>query len=158
MLCVWPRTHDEGRVVAEKEYETRSFGCSWARNLKPETIYIHAAQAFPRWARELCEGSRSFREVLARHYDDFHDLPFGAIVGQVDIAGSIATEKIRDRLSEQERMFGDYETGRIAIRLNNPIYFERFFPVKGALGLWTVPDALVQEIEATKHERRMDCP
>lgn len=149
MFCVWPRTHDESALVAEKEYETRSFGCSWARNPKPETIYIHAAQTFPRWARDLCWQNPFFFEALKRHGMIMKDLPLGAIVGQMNIVGSIATESIRDRLSPQEVAFGNYENGRLAIRLENPIYFDQFFPVKGALGLWRVPEDLHSTIQAS---------
>jgi hypothetical protein len=54
-LCVAFQTINPqtGDGVAEKEYETRSYGCSWARNMRPETIYIHAAKTFPRWAKDF---------------------------------------------------------------------------------------------------------
>lgn len=145
MLCVWVCTWHEGRPIAEKEYETRSFGCSWARNPKPEEIYIHAAKGFPTWAKELCRVNGPFRRVLLEHgYNDPDELPLMAIVGRVKIVGSLRTEDIRDRLAPQELAFGNYDDGRLAIRLSDPEPFEQIVHCKGMLGLWTVP----AEIEA----------
>ncbi len=137
-----------GDGVAEKEYETRSRGCSWARYMKPETIYIHAAKNFPRWAKDLCE-SKMFSRILGRHgYDRPEDLPTAGIIGSVNVLGSLPTEAIRDRLSPQELAFGDYDTGRIAIRLAHPRGFDMLFRCKGALGLWTVPAEVERVIVA----------
>lgn len=147
-FCVWFQSIDPhtGDGIAEKEYETRSHGCSWARNIKPETIYIHASKGFPRWAKDLCE-SKMFSRVLGRHgYDSPEALPTGGIIGSVRVLGSLPTEGIRDRLSHQERAFGNYEAGRIAIRLAYPRGFDNVFLCKGALGLWKVPESVERNI------------
>ncbi len=145
-FCIWIRTWDNGQPIAEKEYETRSFGCSWARNIKPQPLYIHAAQNFPRWAKDLCEYNSFFRKCLERHGWTVEDLPTGVIIGRVNVKGSIKTEAIREQLSHQERAFGDYESGRLAIRFTDPFPFDGQFRAKGSLGLWNIPTDLHERI------------
>lgn len=150
-LCVWQQSVDaNGQGPAEKEFETRSRGCSWARNMKPEIIYIHAAKNYPRWAKDMCE-SVIFQRVLARHGWDksFESLPTAGIIGSVQVVRSIETETIRVALSPQELAFGNYETGRIAIELTQPRAFDAIFGCIGHLGLWTVPDEVEQRIVRT---------
>ena len=148
-LCVFIRTWEEGRPIAEKEFETRSFGCSWARNIQPQPLYIHAAKTFPGWAKSLCENNRFFYEVLERHGWTAEDLPTGVIIGRVNVKGSIKTEAIRDRLSHQERAFGDYDAGRLAIRLSDPFPFANYYSATGHLGLWNIPEELHERIKKT---------
>jgi activating signal cointegrator 1 len=132
MLVIWMATED----VAEKEYETRS----WRWTPKPGEILIHAAKGFPRWARDLCYENPYFRHALARHgHLGPQKLPLGAIVGKATITVCHATENIRDRITEKERQFGDYSTGRLAIRFNHQKALSTPVPCTGALGIWTVP-------------------
>jgi hypothetical protein len=132
MLCIWLAYED----VAEKQYETRS----WRWTPKPQEILIHAAKGFPKWARNLCRDNPVFREALKRHGHDGPDtLPLGSLVGRVWISGCFATQNIRERITEKEQAFGDYSSGRLAIKLNHPTALSQTIECKGALGLWTVP-------------------
>ncbi len=141
--------------LGEKEFETRDWECRWARNLSPRDVFIHASKDYPRWARDLTL-TEPFRSVLRSHdygcagmFDHGAiDLPCGAIVGRTRILGSLKTEVIADRLSAQELAFGNYEPGRIAIRLAEPFPFgERYVPCSGALGLWDISGDLQRAME-----------
>jgi hypothetical protein len=158
-LCVWPSGRSiaaTGQLAGEKEYETRSFGCTWARNIKPQYLYIHAAKTFPAWARAMVR-QIYFADVCGRHDAACaSDFPVGCIIGRVRVVGSILTQNIRDRLSPQELAFGDYADGRLAIRFVDPILFTRTFPCKGALGLWRVADEVQAELALELKKFRLD--
>jgi hypothetical protein len=47
-------------------------------------------------------------------------------------------------LSEQERIFGDYSPGRFAWILQDIQRLEKPIPYRGAQGLFTVPDSILE--------------
>lgn len=60
----------------------------------------------------------------------------GGIVGTVEIAGCVPVEEVVNRLTERERLLGDYSPGRFAWILRNPIMFENPVPARGQQGWW----------------------
>jgi hypothetical protein len=150
-------------VTGEKKIETRS----WLTHYRGE-IAIHAAKGFPKWAKDKSAG-RYFVDALRRINNSdvgftrwIDNLPFGAIVGTVEIFGVMETENIvsdyeydiklfnqmsLEKFTEKERAFGDYSfepKKRFGWFLRNPRMLIKPIPCKGALSLWEVP----QEIEA----------
>lgn len=59
---------------------------------------------------------------------------YGAVIGTVDIVDCVPVEQIREELTEQELTLGNYEDGRWAWILENPVKFDRPFWVKGRQG------------------------
>ena len=74
--------------------------------------------------------------------------PLGQILAIVTLVDCVPTEKIRDGLSERERVFGNYSDGRFAWvtkdlrKLRSPI------PFKGMQGLKPLPAEVIARIEA----------
>lgn len=131
-------------VMGHKKIETRS----WKTKYRGELL-IHASLN-PKMAKELCElgGTDHFRDFI-RHWTD---LPFGAIIGKVNLLYTSPTETLSERLSQkinilieeflypnlpkQELAFGDYSPGRHGWLLSDPVQFKTPTPVKGNLSLW----------------------
>lgn len=139
-------------VLGHKKIETRS----WATKYRgPLLIHASASRAGKLWriARE-----EPFKQYLPQ-YDsvttidgtvkqtdvDWSALPFGAIIGQVNLVDVVPTshilhnmdlEKSAARASVHEEAFGDYSPGRYGWLLSDPILFGNPIPAKGKLGLW----------------------
>ena len=85
-----------------------------------------------------------FKKYIA----DFSRLPFGAIIGRVTLTGVLRIDQLDfspahiNRLSLEERAFGDYGAGRYAWLLEDPVCFGQTVPVRGALHLWDYSGAL----------------
>jgi hypothetical protein len=150
-----------------KRVETRS----WSTEHRGPLL-IHAAK---KWDRTLADTARSspFREALATlgiaHHrggdDRLHNraawnLPFGAIIGVVDLVDVVPTSQVfvcrelgftgpfvtkRGQLdiSPQEQAFGDYSPGRFAWVCRNPVRFEVPIPYTGNRRLFEVPEEVV---------------
>jgi hypothetical protein len=142
--------------VGEKSFETRHR--RWRKSHPPE-IYIHASKGFPTLVREFCRKAglpdtlaelcrtEPFRTVLARHgWERGEDLPSGVIVGKVRVIQSCKVEEMRDGITAQERAFGDYSDGRVAIELSDPVLFKSWVPCIGSLGLWNVPASIEAQV------------
>lgn len=117
-------------VMGVKKIETRSWGTHHRG-----ALLIHASGGK---AGALLAAEDPFR----RHIPDFNRLPFGAIIGQVDLVQVSRLEaldlapQLVNRLSLEERAFGDYGPGRFAWLLENPLPFARPLPARGTLRLW----------------------
>lgn len=136
-------------VMGEKEYETRGW---WTGYRGP--LLIHAAKRkhitemaeLLDYGDEYANAMRVFAEI---DFDDLKDsakriikeMPFGKIIGRVDLVDCIKTDKIVAQISEKERDFGNYETGRYAWKLANPVAFtgSAAFDCKGEQGFFEVP-------------------
>jgi activating signal cointegrator 1 len=137
-------------AAGAKKIETRSFRVShrgW--------IAIHAAKAFPGEAKRLCE-SRMFCRAMGwpespnpltqDWLDDnaarIKGLPLGCVVAVARLLACVPTGVLlADRaygadMTEQERAFGNYDTGRWGWILTDVKPLSRPIPAKGALGLW----------------------
>lgn len=145
-------------AAGEKRCETRHWPIRYRGPL-----LIHAAKT---WNADLAALSRTepFASVLRSLGVMWSDtnrpaLPFGAIVGRVDVVECYPTEKVRANnempfvhdpgnwvaVNDQELAFGDYSAGRFAWLCANPVAFARPIPLRGAQGLFDVGDDLVRE-------------
>ena len=79
---------------------------------------------------------------FSKYIPDFEALPFGAIIGQVQLDDVVPVEHLffsnakLAALTLEEKAFGDYTKGRYAWLLSEPVMFDEPIPVKGGLGLW----------------------
>ena len=63
-------------------------------------------------------------------------LHYGAVLGTVEIVDCVPVEALIGKLSERERVLGDYTPGRFAWVLKNPVIFDRPIPARGFQGWW----------------------
>ena len=121
-----------------KRIETRSWSTAYRGPLA-----IHAAKAFPRDCRETAEFDFHFRRFLieagyVHRFGgiDVSTLERGAIVATCRVVRCARTELIVSQISDQERAFGDYSSGRWAWLLNDIVRLPEPITARGALGLW----------------------
>lgn len=150
-----------------KRVETRS----WAlRHRGP--LLIHAAK---KWNPDLASiaAVAPFRAALEAAGIAFEateeacergwGMPFGAIIGRVDVVDCVCTENVPDEtpdipgayklmmdgllhVSDVERAFGDYSPGRFAFVCENAVRFAKPIPYSGCVGLFDVPDELLKGV------------
>lgn len=157
-------------VLGSKRIETRS----WRTNFRGP-VAIHAAKGFrvgeliyqgacwnwtgALWATGYRMGDRPWlRDVL----------PFGAIVGVVDIVDCRPTDaftvgeldSLRRPDGERgvlydwtERQLGDFTPGRFGFVLENPVVLAEPIPCKGALGVWSLPPDVATALARTEAPR-----
>ncbi len=129
-------------VIRAKVFETRSWRTDYTGPLA-----IHAAKGFPVEAKALCLQSAFYRPLMEAGYMRIEDLPLGAILGTVDLAGCLRTEHVPGyRLLGQERLFGDFTDGRWAWMLDEVQRADPPLPYRGAQGLWLVPLGIAAEL------------
>ena len=127
-------------VTGRKAVETRGWSTSHVGQ-----IAIHAAKQYPRWAKE-CASEWRLRGLV------HGTLPVGALVGIVTLLEVTTTNAalFHERISEQEREFGDYSSGRYAWFLGDAVAFEQPIPCAGALRVWDVPVALLDAARSAR--------
>ncbi len=128
-------------AIGAKQYETRG----WRTHFRGQ-IAIHASKGFPKVAREICE-HEPFCSALGAIHMHVDSLPLGCIVAVATVSICEPTRYVRERISSQERAFGNYDDGRFAIKLRDIISVLPI-PAKGALSFWEVPpdiEALIME-------------
>jgi activating signal cointegrator 1 len=134
-------------AMGEKRIETRT----WSTRYRGELAIHSAAKLPPKW---LGASSRTdpFRDELAdlfavrrdrddrggKHVDDLlRTLPLGKIVCVVRLTEiEEVSDMLRETLSTRERLFGNYENGRYAWRLELTDVIEPPIPAKGQRLLW----------------------
>lgn len=131
-------------AIGEKRYETRSWATSYRGRL-----YVHASKGFPGDCAILCD-QHVFASALGdAGYGSWRSLPCGVLLASVDLVGCCRVESVRDRLTAQERAFGDYSDGRFAWVFENVQRLPEPIPAKGSLGLWTIsPETAVGIVPA----------
>ncbi len=120
-----------------KKIETRS----WDTKFRG-TILIHASSERRVKHRQLVE-----QPPFSSYIPDYDSIPFGCIIGCVEIVETESSEKIITDKEifpaplEQclEYQLGDYSENRFGWKLENPLLFDRVIPCKGHLSLWNVP-------------------
>lgn len=123
-------------AINAKHFETRSWSTSFRGQLA-----IHAAKKWNKELSELC-GTEHFAHALSPPGRPTYDLPFGAIVGIVDVVDCVMITK--DNTPDYpERAFGDYTPGRFMWETQLVCRFIKPIPFNGAQGLFEVPDALL---------------
>ena len=60
------------------------------------------------------------------------------------------TEEDLEDVTEEEKAYGWWTEGRYAWRVRDPKAFEEPVPVRGAQGIWTLPDAVVLPFPRTQ--------
>lgn len=117
-------------TYGHKQIETRS----WPTRYRGE-ILIHSAK-------------KSMKDIERTHQVDcdliesrlgvaLESLPYGYIIGKAEIIDCIEiTRDFVNTLAADERAFGNYEIGRYAWILKNPVLFSEPIQAKGFQGLW----------------------
>ena len=133
-------------VWGEKRNETRSWqpAKNWTGILA-----ILATKTFQKEAKHLCATNPFFRQTIEAGNSD---LPFGAIIGSVELFNVVPTDYIEQFTTPKEKAFGDYSTGRFAWLLRNPVELKMPIPFKGHQGMWNAPE----EIETIILESRQN--
>lgn len=134
-------------VSGYKKIETRS----WNTKYRGELL-IHASKADKHMKQTISE---LYEYMNNRVYIEWHDktLPFGKIIGKVNLIETISTEELHSNQSisdgyknewtiheefggDDELAFGDYSPNRFGWLLSDPVKFENPIEAKGQLGLW----------------------
>lgn len=160
LLEPWALLWCAGAARNAKAIETRG----WSTNYRG-IIAVHASKGFDRDARNLCM-IEPFKSVLRDlGFASFDALPFGAVVGWVtltDCVQMVGAEfcghpkddgemclKCDQRLTENERAFGNYRDGRVAWIADGPRQvLAQPIPMKGSLGLRDCPADIAERLFA----------
>ena len=127
-------------VMGIKSIETRNWNTKFRGR-----ILIHASKG---------KSGKIFAEqdLFKRHIPDFKLIPYGAIIGSVDILNVIHIEnlfmkdELINKLSLENKAFGDYGVGRYAWILESPIVFDMPIAFKGMMGIWDFPDEILKNL------------
>ncbi len=115
-----------------KTWETRS------RNIgiPLETILIHASKRIDEPGRVVYERVRSQFTDRRNLWPSYESLTRGAILGHVDVRskGNLVPAK----LSDLEKLVGDFTEGRWFAQLETPVEWARAIPCSGQRGIWKV--------------------
>jgi hypothetical protein len=104
-----------------------------------ETIAIHAAKGYPKWARDFALQEHYIGRIPDR-------IPLSAIVATARVVDCKRTEEIAGTLNGLERHLGDYSWGRWAWVLEDVHALREPIPCAGALGFWRVPENVEAKI------------
>lgn len=122
-------------VTGQKKNETRDWHTSYRGQL-----LVHAAATKNAEVREYM-GDPLFQRHLKIGWDK--PLPFGAIVGFVNLKDCVSTDVFVPGFLEYA--FGNYAPNRFAWITTNQVPFEEPIPFKGKQGFFDVPDELIPE-------------
>ncbi len=143
-------------VLGHKKIETRGYN---TKHRGP--LLIHATQN-----RNVLRSYTVEQQVAQEAYWKYKTglsadkLPFGAIIGCVNVVGSAQAEyykniancvplskggKIDEEEWKREMAFGDYSAGRYGWLLSDPLVFKDPIPAKGMQGFW-MPDDITMLI------------
>jgi len=147
-------------AIGENTIETRSWNTRYRGPLA-----IHAAKGFPPDARALCR-RQPYRAVLARHgYAGAGELPLGGIIAVAvleevlmfdrDSLRRVRDEARRRALPAHEADFGDFSPGRFGFVLRQVRRLATPIPVRGMLGLWTLPADVAGVLPAASSRSRL---
>lgn len=129
-------------VKGIKIIETRN----WATPYRGP-ILIHASLGR---AGSIFAGEVPFNKYI----HDFYKLPFGSLIGFVNLADVIPAEALLmtddhiDRFTLEQKAFGDYGEGRYAWILEDAVAFNAPIPARGTLRIWEYPDENLKFIKA----------
>ena len=122
-------------VCGAKAWECRSWQTSHRGPL-----LIHASAKKPGKREKLFFEEAEYFKI---YIDSMDYLPFGSIIGRVDLVGIYTTDFLLQNLEahsfhnwQQEFTFDDYSSKRYAWKLEEPKPLPFVLPVKGTLGLW----------------------
>lgn len=121
-------------ALGHKRIETRS----WSTSYRGELL-IHAAKGYPPACRAFADEEHE-EEMLPAI------VPRGVILAIGRLVDVRPTEDLEPHLSDQERRYGDYAPGRFGWMLEDVRELRDPIPFKGSLGLWTVPQVVLDLI------------
>lgn len=98
---------------------------------------IHAAK---KWTEELEDETNDFAYILGA--PKLVGAPRGVIVAVGTIVDCKPTTLLRDSISNQERMLGNYADGRFGWIFEDIVALEEPIPYRGQQGQWDTPDHL----------------
>lgn len=144
-------------VLGAKRIETRSFPTKHRG-----VLAIHASKHWqPNKILALID-QEPFRTALGEHRGN---LPLGCILGTVRLEDCLPTQAVRDQISDykaglrhaapispEEFAFGDYSQGRWAWVLSNPVRRVNPIPWRGQMGLFALPQAVVDLLETVPEQ------
>ena len=138
-------------VLGHKKIETRSWNTKYRG-----VLYIHASMGKNYKKLDANDNLYRFYYKLLSHNQvvPFYRLPFGAIIGKVDLIDTVKVDDVlfcesflkngvKWELSNQELAFGDYSDNRFGWLLANPVKFKKPIPAKGQLGIWNFDEKLI---------------
>lgn len=121
-------------MLGHKTIETRRWTTAYRGPLA-----IHAS-------RSKAGAEIAARPRIAKLLPSFGELPFGCVLGTVELTAVLRSESLDlsaadlARQTLEEQAFGDVEKGRWAWLLAEPRQLAHPVPAKGSLGLWDFPD------------------
>jgi len=127
-------------VIGVKQIETRSWSTAHRGPL-----LIHASKGK---AGEIFANEFPFKKYIP----DFKQLPFGCIIGRVTLRDvirigtgelSYTNDEMLNRLTLEEKAFGDYTPGRYAWILQDAVTFKIPVAARGTLTLWEFDEAII---------------
>jgi len=116
-------------IMGLKKIETRVWSTTYRG-----TLLIHASMG--KGGSLVAEN-----ELIKKHVPDFKSLPFGYIIGQVELTDIVRVGELGlrsdviDKLSLEEKAFGN-DPGRFAWLFSEAVAFDEPIPATGRLGLW----------------------
>lgn len=130
-------------AFGSKKFETRSW-----RTRYRGPLAIHSALKFPEDERLLCRNNIIFRQGVRGCLPE--DLPLGRLLALVDLTEIYNAETAinKELVVRDEILFGNYNYGRFAFKLENVREIQEVIQVKGSLGLWNLSPALVEQVSA----------
>jgi activating signal cointegrator 1 len=134
--------HDDKGVMVKPD-ETRG----WPTRVRGR-IAIHAARF-----QIKGDSLQHYKSMLLPLGLRWRELPFGCIIGTVDLARCISTQLISREREDWQLVWGDYRPigddgkDRYAFVLRNPIKLAKPIPWKGRQGFFNVPGDLFPEGE-----------
>ncbi len=136
-------------VMGHKTIETRS----WNTKYRGE-LYIHASKR-KIIAHEQTYDLVSALEEIPGFIDNYAHLPYGAIIGKVNLNNVFQSEnfftKDQDwstgiKISKLEMALGDYSPNRFGWDTDSPIQFSKPTPAKGQLRIWSFDKSQLLEV------------
>ncbi len=116
-------------VIGAKKFETRT----WPTNHRGR-LAIHAASKFGPFERHVARTAAIISWLRAAGLDE-NNLPRAAVLGTVEVVTCVRTDDLA-RLSQRQRMMGDFRPGRWAWEVANARVFSEPVPACGNLSLW----------------------
>lgn len=139
-----------------KDIENRTWACP--KKYIGQRVLIHAgADKRGGWILNNAQSGSLLRSKSILYSTDFDDLPFGSIIGSVEIVDcvqnhpSIWAEKTENYTVGMNPKNHENITGKKVVYnwvLANPVLFQKPIPVKGKLSFWEYDGLLAQAQDA----------
>lgn len=114
-------------AVGAKRFETRTWGTKFRGQ-----VIIHASKTLEYdW-----HDAKFVAAMKEAGIDNPAKLPLGAAIAVGELVGCYKTESVYPHISETERMFGNYDAGRVAWEFKDMKLFLAPVPVRGQQFLW----------------------